>query len=117
MIGVLGCHESIEGNKSNEENKKSFRIGKELTIVVEENELIDAEYLKGTLNSEATIDNNFRLMDDNELNKMIDYMEKHNLKLAPGKYTFNQAWRFDNGKMVTHSGEFVDVFVFLEINN
>lgn len=110
ITGMLVSHKEID------ESKNDIRIGKEITVVVEEHELIDAVYLKSALDGEATIGKHFQLLDPNELGKMIDYMEKNNLKLAPGKYTFNQAWKFDNGKMVTHAGEFVDVFEFCEIN-
>ena len=92
-----------------------MRFGKELNVTVLENEIIDVEYLQSIYNGGTENDaTKFALWDKKELKKMIDYMNENNLILAPGEYTFNQAWRFNDGLLVINNGEKREVFKFVE---
>ena len=57
------------------------------------------------------------LWDKQELEKMADYMDKNNLMLSAGEYTFNQAWKFDNGYLISNNNEKHEVFRFEQIEN
>ena len=89
-------------------------FGKELIITISEGEIIDAEYLQQVFDGKIKRDNKpfFNLWDKQEFKKMIDYMEKNNLILVAGKYTFNQSWKFDNGFFVSNNNEKHEVFRF-----
>lgn len=93
-------------------------LGKSIEITIEENCVVDAEYLKKVqANEKVDGTSGFELMSFDSLNLLIQYLEANSYIILPDTYVFNENFVFDNGKMVTHSGEFVDVFVFSEINN
>ena len=99
-------------------NLQDINLGKDLTITVSENDIIDAEYLQKALDGEIKKDApSFDLWDSEELMKMIDYMNENNLMLDTGKYTFNQSWKFDNGFLVSGDGEKHEVFSFKQKSN
>lgn len=106
---LFGC----ENSNSEKDNLSKVNFGKNLTITVSDKETIDAEYLKQVL--EGKIKRNspfFDLWDNQELKKMINYMAENNLILVAGEYTFNQAWKFDNGFLVLNNNEKREVFKF-----
>jgi len=86
-----------------------------LQLLVAENESVDAAYLRNVLNGEIISEGNlpfWDLWDENELLKMIAYMEHNNFKIFPGAYTFNQASRFEDGLLRTPPGEKIQVFQY-----
>ena len=94
----------------------SSLMGEYVTISIQD-EFVDAEWLKKIQNDEELQkDFGFELVNEDLLGLLIKHIESNNLTIVPGNYTFNRNWAFDNGKMVTHAGEFVDVFEFCEIN-
>lgn len=109
LLIFVGCE-----NVNNE--KRSLRemyLGKNLTITISESETIDAEYLQQIFDGKSKRDKPFfDLWDKQEFLKLIDYMDKNNLILAAGEYTFNQSWKFDNGFLVSNNNEKHEVFKF-----
>ena len=84
--------------------------GKEMTIEVTEKEMIDAEYLQKVVDGEITgVGVLWNLWNERELKKVIDYLDKNNLMLAPGIYTFFQHSAFKDGFLVI-GGEKIKVF-------
>ena len=93
-------------------------LGKSIEITIEEDCVVNAEYLKKVqANEKVDGTSGFELMSFDSLNLLIQYLEANSYMIFPGAYVFNENFVFDNGKMVTHSGEFVDVFVFSEIKD
>ena len=91
-------------------------LGKNLTITVSENETVDSEYLQNVLDGKIKKDvPYFDLWDSSELAKMIDYMDKNNLALVEGVYTFNQTWTFEDGLLVSNDNEKHEIFNFKQI--
>ena len=39
-------------------------------------------------------------------------MKEKNLMIVPGEYTFNQAWRFEDGIFILNNGEKREIFKF-----
>ena len=115
LLFALVLFSSCENIGSEKSDQQDMRFGKELNVTVLENEIIDVEYLQSIYNGGTENDaTKFALWDKKELKKMIDYMNENNLILAPGEYTFNQAWRFNDGLLVINNGEKREVFKFVE---
>lgn len=94
-----------------------MKFGKNITITISEDEVIDSEHLQNVLNGTVKKDiPYFNLLDDDELAKLIEYMTENNLIIKPGKYTFNQSWKFDNGEFMLNSGEKRKIFEFQQQN-
>lgn len=87
--GILWQKEGLNTN---------LKIGKELYITIEDNNIIDAEYLSKV--ADGTNDSALSLWDSEELPKLINYMKKNNFIIEPGKYTINQAWPFEKVREV-----------------
>gem|GEM_PF-4141921 len=106
-------------NSGNEKrSSREMYFGKTLTIAISENETIDADYLQRVLSGEVKRDSPFfDLWDTQEFIKLIDYMDKNDLILVPGEYTFNQSWKFDDGFLVLNSNEKREVFQFEQKDN
>ena len=95
-----------------------MHFGKKLIITISEGEIIDAEYLQQVFDGKTKRDKpSFDLWDKQEFKKMIDYMDKNNLILVSGEYTFNQSWKFDNGFLVSNNNEKHEVFKFKQKSN
>ena len=90
-------------------------MGKNLTVTVSEDEIIDADYLRKVLEGEANKDESvFYLWDSEELTKLIDYMSENDLIIAAGQYSFNQACNFEDGFFTLNNGEKQQVFKFIK---
>lgn len=114
MFVLFGC----ESAGTEIENVHEANFGKTLTIAISEKETVDAQYLKLVLDGKAKGESrSFVLWDKQELEKMADYMDKNNLMLSAGEYTFNQAWKFDNGYLISNNNEKHEVFRFEQIEN
>jgi len=88
-------------------------IGKNIDIVVSKNEVVDAAHLQQVLDGEIQKDYiYFDMWNDASLERLIAYMLDHDYTIAPGRYTINQAWGFDDGELVLPSGERTEVFKF-----
>lgn len=99
-------------------------IGKDIYVNISKDQVVDAEYLQKILEeddrSQSTVIINtddrdellkaleIRLKKDpfsyykKHLGNLINYMKKHDYKISPGTYHFNQAWSFEDGKFVAH---------------
>lgn len=66
-------------------------IGKQYSIVLEENSVRDYECVK---------EKQFILLKPDELIKLSEYMKKNKLVIAPGKYEVNQIYNFEDLKKV-----------------
>ena len=90
-----------------------MRFGKNITIIITEEDIIDAVHLQKILDRELFIaEPYFDLWDNEELRKMIKYMKQNNYIIAPGKYIINQGWRFDDGLFINNNNEKFEVFEF-----
>ena len=91
----------------------SPKIGKTLYVEVQQNQVVDADYLEKVLEYEDkrssgdTKDTDYEKMAFSILGlyrqharELIDFMRKNNLKIAPGLYHFNQGWEFKDGKFI-----------------
>lgn len=121
LVFVTSCN-----NNSNENGDlQGMKFGKDLTITVSDNEIIDSEYLQKVLDGEVKKDvPYFDLWDAQELKNLIDYMKQNDYMIIPGQYTFNQAWKFENGMFIIskiENGKTVpenqEVFKFKPIEN
>lgn len=102
-------------NSSRTESEKELYLGKNLTVTVSEDEIIDADYLRKVLEDEANKDESvFYLWDSEELTKLIDYMSENDLIIAAGQYSFNQACNFEDGFFTLNNGEKQQVFKFIK---
>lgn len=111
FIAVLMMSSSNNFNVNKE--KQRMKLGKKLTIVVSDDEVIDAEYLQKVLNGEIKKEVAwFDLWDANELEKLINYMDINDYMIEPGEYTFSQAWGFSDGYFVLNNGEKQEIFKF-----
>ena len=109
VLVFAGC----DKNSNESTGLQGMEFGKNITITVSETETVDAEYLQRVLDGEVKKDApHFDLWDNGELEKMIAYMKQNDYMIAPGQYTFNQAWDFENGLFVLNSGERLEVFKF-----
>lgn len=89
-----------------EENDLNVTIGKDLAIVISENGVVDAEHLQMVLDGKIQKDvPYFDMLPDEELLKLIAYMEDNNYIIVPGRYEINQSWTFYEGKFVLNNGE------------
>lgn len=99
---LSGCIHNIIGNGDGE----SMKFGKNITIIISESEMIDSTYLQNVLNGTVKKDYPyFDSLNDDDFVKLIEYMADNNYIIKPGTYTFNQAWRFDNGEFILNNGE------------
>lgn len=64
-------------------------IGKQYTIVLEENSIRTYECVK---------EEQFLLLKSEELVKLSEYMKKNDIVISPGRYNVNQIYNFDNLK-------------------
>ena len=111
IIGLLlltGCDKNVENG-----GVDAMKFGKNLTITISEDEIVDANYLQKVLDKEIVKDiPYFDMWDNIELKKLIDYLAENDYFIKPGSYTFNQAWGFDSGKFVLNNGEEREVFKY-----
>ena len=113
---MAGCEKKEVLNGGQEENMLMF--GKKINITISEGEVVDAAHLQKVLEGKIHKDvPYFDLWNEKELKKMIDYMKKNDYMIIPGRYTFNQAWRFKDGMLVLNNGEKREVFKFQKSNN
>ncbi|MDR1066348.1 MAG: hypothetical protein LBL35_02785 [Clostridiales bacterium] len=90
-----------------------MRFGKNITFKVAEDETVDFEHLQKVLDGEIKRDTPyFHLWSEEDLEKLIKYMETNNYVIVPGEYTFNQGWIFEDGAFVTNSGEKLEILRF-----
>lgn len=111
LLGLIlvGCENNVKENDGLHETN----FGKNLTITVSEDEIVDAEYLQKVLDGEIKKEvPYFDLLDEKELKNLIDYMAQNSYIIVPGQYTFDQAWIFENGMFVLNNGEKCEVFKF-----
>ena len=106
---LSGCiHNIIENG-----DEESMKFGKNITIIISESEMIDSTYLQnvhdGTVKKDYPY---FDLLNDDDFVKLIEYMTDNNYIIKPGTYTFNPAWRFDNGEFILNNGEKRKIFEF-----
>ncbi|MBR1970920.1 MAG: hypothetical protein IKA17_11270 [Clostridia bacterium] len=114
LLVLVGC----ENNNNEKENLREMYFGKNLTITISEGETVDAEYLQQMFDGKTKRDKPFfDLWDKQEFVKLIDYMDKNNLILVAGEYTFNQSWKFDNGFLVSNNNKKHEVFNFKQKSN
>ena len=107
------CVVVLAGCAKNNETYSELRFGKKITITVTKYEVVDSAHLQKVLAGDIKKDvAYFDLWDEEDLEKMIKYMEENDFVIAPGQYTFNQAWRFDDGMLVLNNGEKRKVFSF-----
>lgn len=72
------------------------KVGKQLTIIISEDTVVDSEYITKVMNGEIETNTpNFDLLDKSECEKLISYMEDNKLVIVAGKYEINQGWRFE----------------------
>jgi hypothetical protein len=64
-------------------------IGKQYTIVLEENTIRNYECVK---------EEQFLLLKPEELIKLSEYMKKNDIVISPGRYNVNQIYNFDDLK-------------------
>jgi len=108
---MAGCQKNPVVNGGQEENM--LRFGKKINITISDYEVVDAAHLQKVLDGKINKDvPYFDLWNKEELKKMIDFMKKNDYMIVPGKYTFNQAWRFEDGMLVLNNGEKREVFKF-----
>jgi len=102
IILFTGCVGKNDLFKSNDDLPlKELKFGKKLYITVENDEIIDSDFLKNLTKGEIKkCKPFFDLWDSNELEKLIEYMEINDYRILPGKYTINQAWGFEDGMFV-----------------
>ena len=109
FVLTTGCDNNSDGSGG----LQGMIFGKNITITITDNETIDAEHLQKVLDGEVKKEMPyFDLWDNDELKKMIDYMNENNYIIIPGQYTFNQAWNFESGLFVLNNGEKREVFKF-----
>lgn len=114
LVFTIGCRNNTEGNGG----LQGMKFGKNISITVSDNEVVDANYLQKVLDGEVKKEvPYFDLLDDKELKSLIDYMEQNNFIIVPGQYAFNQAWAFDNGVFVLNNGEKREVLKFKTKDN
>jgi len=80
-------------------DNRQFRVGKSITLVVEEDEVIDSKYVKEVIAGERD-ESPLSRMEKTELKKLRKYLRKNNYKISPGAYEFNKAWRFKDGYFI-----------------
>ena len=89
----------LDGIKFKNEDGSEMRIGKKLRIVIEENQIVDSDFLKSIRDGKRTAETRtvekLTLMGDDTFNKLINYLERENLKIKPGSYDVNQAFSFN----------------------
>lgn len=66
-----------------------IKVGKQLVVVVDKNDIVDYHFFE-----------NYDIWDLSETIKMKDFMKRNNLKLKPGKYVFNQAYKYEKVKEI-----------------
>lgn len=116
-IFLEGKGESVliwQAERQNENTDiNDMRIGKNITVEITDGENINSDYLRNVLNG-TTVEPNpfFTMMEAQELEKLIEYMEENDYKIGSGVYTINQAWKFDDGEFVSRNGEKRDIFAF-----
>ena len=118
MILILVCTSLVGCINNTIENKggESIKLGKNITIVIPETEIIDSTYLQNVLDGAGGKNClYFDAWEAKELAKLIDYMDDNNYIIKPGTYTFNQAWTFDNGEFVINNGEKRTIFEFQQL--
>ena len=104
-------------------------IGIYLYITIDSDEIVDAELLQKVMDFDIETARkgdcyhlydiegfsndlwNFRSYDKKSSKKIIDYMKQNNFMIAPGRYTFNPIWLFDNGKFI-YGGKKFEIFKF-----
>ena len=96
FILTIGCNNFNENG-----DLTGMKFGKNITIIVSDDEIIDGDYLQRMLDGEIKKEiPYFDLWDNDELKNMIDYMKKNNFIIASGQYTFNQSWKFEDGTFI-----------------
>ena len=95
------------------EDDMYLMFGKNLEIVISENDIVDSEHLQEVLDGKIQKDvPYFDVWNDEELLKLIEYMADNNYTIVPGRYVINQSWRFSDGKFILNNGEKRAVFKF-----
>lgn len=84
-----------------------IRIGKVFTISINNDMLVDAQYLQDVKDLKVKDELGFLLFNNIELQELIDYMYDKKLYIKSGDYTVNQAWKFE---------ELINNFSFESIN-
>ena len=94
-------------------HNEEITVGKNITVVISDSESVDYKHLQKVSDGEVHKDvPYFDMMAEEELEKLIDYMEENNYIILSGTYTFNQSWKFNNGEFELPSGEKNKVFDF-----
>jgi len=104
LICILtGCNNDF--NLTGEDDMY-LMFGKNLEIIISENDIVDSEHLQKVLDGKIQKDiPYFDMWNDKELSKLIEYMSDNNYIIVPGRYVINQAWRFSDGKFVLNNGD------------
>ena len=75
---------------------KTLKIGKDLYIRITDDMNVDADFISDVLNERIYYKNVFfDMIDDEECQKLIDYMSQNNLVIESSLYVINQAWLFE----------------------
>ncbi len=107
---LTGCNNDF--NLTGEDDMY-LMFGKNLEIVISENDIVDSEHLQKVLDGEIQKDMPyFDMWNDKELSKLIEYMSDKDYTIVPGRYVINQSWIFSEGKFVLNNGEKRVVFKF-----
>lgn len=100
VISIITICLSLIGCK-NTNNLSEMRIGKSFNIVIKNDEIIDAEILEKIAKEEIAMPGaQFYLLNKDAFQNLVKYMKENNYTIAPGSYTINQAWGFEDGLFI-----------------
>ncbi len=84
---------NFENQSSEIKLETDIEIGKDIYLIIDEDEIVDYKYLEKIIGQET--DNTLELIKDEVLVELRDYMYENNLKFKEGDYVLNQADDFD----------------------
>ncbi len=111
VLILLSYNNKVEWGSNQQE--MGLKFGKNLEIIISDDEVIDASYLKKVLDGEIVKDiPYFDMLGDTEFTKLINYMEKNDYIIQAGNYIINQAWQFEDDVFMLNDGKKKEVLKF-----